>query len=237
MFGRIARRYDLLNHLLSFNLDRRWRRAAARELAPEPGQRLLDLCGGTGDLTLELSSHGRPDLVVCCDFSHPMLTLAAEKFRRRGLSRGCLVLEADGLKLPFPDASFDGVTAAFGVRNLENLETGLREIHRVLRPGGRFVILEFSTPTAPVLSGLYRLYLDRLLPRIGDGISGKAGPYGYLARTIGDFPDQAALAGRIRECGFAACGWQNLTGGIVAIHTAFKGPGEHSQGGRRAALG
>ena len=116
----------------------------------------------------------------------------------------------------------DAVFIAFGVRNFVDLDRGLREVHRVLRCGGRLVVLEFSTPTQPFVAGLYRFYLRWLLPRIGDGISRRQGPYGYLARTIAEFPDQAHLAGRIRENGFAACGWKNLTGGIVAIHTAFK---------------
>ena len=222
MFGAIAPRYDLMNHLLSANQDRRWRRIAAREVADERGGTLLDLCGGTGDQTLELARACRPDLIVCCDFSHPMLRRALAKFARRPRADRCRVLEADGPRLPLPDGCMDAVFIAFGVRNFEDLDRGLREVHRVLRSGGRLVVLEFSTPTQPLLAGLYRFYLRWLLPRIGDGIARRQGPYGYLARTIAEFPDQARLAGRIRENGFAACGWKNLTGGIVAIHTAFK---------------
>lgn len=220
MFNRISGRYDFLNHLLSLNLDRRWRRAAARRLAGGPAGRVLDLCGGTGDLSIAVQRDQTPDLIVCCDFSHEMLRRAAEKFRGDALAQNCLILEADALRLPFRDQAFDAVTIGFGVRNFVDLDAGLREIHRVLRPGGRMVILEFSHPTAPVISGLYRFYLARILPRIGDRVSGNDGPYGYLARTIAGFPDQPTLAGRIREIGFAACGWENLTGGIVAVHTA-----------------
>jgi demethylmenaquinone methyltransferase/2-methoxy-6-polyprenyl-1,4-benzoquinol methylase len=126
------------------------------------------------------------------------------------------------LNLPFPEASFDAVTVAFGVRNLSDMDRGLREMLRVLKPGGKLVVLEFSRPTAPVLSGLYRFYLGRILPRIGDGVSGKDGPYRYLARTIADFPEASVLAGRIREAGFAACEWSTMTGGVVAAHTAVK---------------
>jgi demethylmenaquinone methyltransferase/2-methoxy-6-polyprenyl-1,4-benzoquinol methylase len=224
MFNRIAHRYDLLNHLLSANFDRRWRRLAARELSGQPGLRVLDLCGGTGDLSIEVARSGGVDRVVCCDFAHDMLTRAAAKFRRRSIASRCLVLEADGLRLPFVDASFDAVTVGFGVRNFVDLAAGLGEILRVLRPGGRLVILEFSTPSLPLLDRLYGIYLGRILPRLGDRVAGNRGPYGYLARTIVDFPDPAGLAGQIREAGFAACGWTRISGGIVAIHTAFKAP-------------
>jgi demethylmenaquinone methyltransferase/2-methoxy-6-polyprenyl-1,4-benzoquinol methylase len=222
MFGSIARRYDLLNHLLSLNLDRSWRRRTALEIAAESPHRILDLCGGTGDLSLALARACPGSLVVCCDFSHPMLAVAERKFARTREGRDCAVLEADGLRLPFAPGSFDAVTVAFGIRNFVDMDAGLRECLRVLRRGGRLAILEFSTPTAPVLSGVYRFYLTHLLPWLGDRISGREGPYGYLARTISSFPDPPALAGRIREAGFAAAGWTTLTGGVVAIHTAIK---------------
>jgi len=222
MFNGISGHYDFLNHLLSFNLDRSWRRRALRELAPSPGALVLDLCGGTGDLSVLAAGADASGQVICCDFSHGMLEQATSKIRRKGLEARCAVLEADGLELPLQDGSVDGVTVGFGVRNFHDLDHGLREIHRVLRPGGKLVILEFSTPTAPGLSGLYRLYVERILPGIGDGISRKSGPYGYLARTIGTFPDQPTLAGRVRECGFSQCNWKNLTGGIVALHVAVK---------------
>ena len=222
MFNGIARRYDFLNHLLSLNLDRSWRRRAVETLGPSAGSILIDLCGGTGDLTVGLArSEGRP-FVICCDFAHGMLERAAEKIRRERLPDRCVVLEADGLNLPLPDESIDGVAVAFGVRNFHDLDCGLSEIRRVLRPGGVLVILEFSTPTAPVLSSLYRFYLSRVLPKVGDSVSGRDGPYGYLARTIGGFPDQSTLATRIRDRGFSDCTWKNLTGGIVALHRATK---------------
>jgi demethylmenaquinone methyltransferase/2-methoxy-6-polyprenyl-1,4-benzoquinol methylase len=222
MFGGIARRYDLLNHLLSANLDRGWRRAAAGRLPLDGAGQVLDLCGGTGDLALHVAGLEHAGLVVCCDFSHPMLLRAREKFSRPGPGDRCIVLEADGLRLPFEDGTFDAVTVGFGVRNFVDLGAGLREIHRVLRPGGRAVILEFSRPTGPFVSRLYAFYLRRVLPRLGDGVGRRRGAYGYLARTISDFPDPALLAGRVRESGFAACEWTCLTAGIVAIHTAFK---------------
>ncbi len=217
MFGAIARRYDLLNHLLSANLDRSWRRAAARALPPTPLERVLDLCGGTGDLTLAVCREREIGQVVCCDFSHPMLLVAAEKLRRRPAAGRPRLLEADGLRLPFRSGTFDATTVAFGIRNFENMGAGLVEIHRVLRPGGCLVVLEFSTPTSALLARAYGLYLKHLLPRLGGG-----GAYGYLARTIAAFPDPAWLAGLILESGFETCRFNVLTGGIVTVHTAYK---------------
>lgn len=224
MFDRIAGRYDLLNHLLSFNLDRGWRKAAVAELPSGVDDTVLDLCGGTGDLTVELARASAGRTVICCDFSHEMLGRAEPKFRRLGLAERCHSVEADGLRLPFRDSAFDAVTVAFGVRNFADMGTGFREIRRVLRPGGRLVVLEFSRPSAPGLRGLYGLYLKLVLPRLGDGVSRVSGPYGYLARTIAEFPDAPAVAGLVREAGFAACGWKTHSGGIVAIHTAFTHP-------------
>ena len=223
MFGAIAGRYDVLNHVLSLNLDRVWRRRAAIEACPVPGTRVLDLCGGTGDLSVALArGPAAPSQVVCCDFSRPMLARADAKFARRGLERVCVTVEGDALRLPFADAAFDAVTVAFGVRNLADMPAGFREILRVLAPGGRLVVLEFSRPSGPVLSRLYGFYLKRLVPRLGDGASGRRGPYLYLARTIGAFPPPDILAGTIREAGFSAVGWRPMTAGIVCLHTAFK---------------
>jgi demethylmenaquinone methyltransferase/2-methoxy-6-polyprenyl-1,4-benzoquinol methylase len=152
-----------------------------------------------------------------------MLQRAAVKFRRHRLADRCAVVEADGLRLPFADETFDAVTVGFGVRNLVDMDAGFKEMLRVLRPSGKLVVLEFSTPTASLLAPAYRFYLHRVLPRVGDGVSGRSGPYRYLATTISEFPEPAALAGRIREAGFGAVGWVTLSGGIVALHTALKG--------------
>ncbi len=223
MFGGISRRYDLVNHLLSLNLDGGWRRRAAAEACPEPGVRVLDLCGGTGDLSVALAQGSAPpSFVVCCDFSHPMLARAGPKFVRAGLDDRCVAIEGDALRLPFRDGAFDAVTVGFGVRNLVDMHAGFCEILRVLAPGGRLIVLEFSRPSGPVLSRIYSFYLRTVVPRLGDGASGRRGPYVYLARTIGDFPDPARLAGMIRDAGFAGVGWQPLTGGIVCVHTALK---------------
>jgi demethylmenaquinone methyltransferase/2-methoxy-6-polyprenyl-1,4-benzoquinol methylase len=225
MFGRIARRYDLLNRVLSANLDRSWRRRAARRLSPGGAGRVLDLCGGTGDQALAVVGENRAHTVVCCDFSHPMLLLAADKFARRGVAERCLLLEADGLRLPFATGTFDGVTVAFGIRNFADLQAGLGEIHRVLVPGGRLVVLEFSRPAGRWTSRAYGLYLRHVVPRLGDGAGGGAGAYRYLARTIGDFPEPTRLAEMLGDAGFSSCDWTLHTGGIVAVHTGVRAPG------------
>jgi demethylmenaquinone methyltransferase/2-methoxy-6-polyprenyl-1,4-benzoquinol methylase len=223
MFGGVSRRYDLLNHILSLNLDTRWRRRAASAACAQPGQRILDLCGGTGDLSMALVHDPSPaSLVVCCDFSHPMLSRALPKFAAKGLGDRCVAVLGDALRLPFRDGAFDVVTIGFGVRNLSDMSAGFREILRVLAPGGRLVVLEFSRPSGPILSRAYALYLKTIVPVLGDGAAGRRGPYIYLARTIGDFPGPDLLAGMIRDSGFAAVGWQPLTGGIVCVHTALK---------------
>jgi demethylmenaquinone methyltransferase / 2-methoxy-6-polyprenyl-1,4-benzoquinol methylase len=226
MFGAIAGRYDLLNRVLSLGWDAGWRRKAAAAVpdAYEPGAVLVDVCAGTGDLAVELARSRPAGLVVCADFSHAMLLRADAKLSRHALAGRYALVEANALSLPFGDGSVSAATVAFGVRNFSDRAAGCREILRVLRPGGRLVILEFSRPEGKVLPRLYALYLNRVLPRVGDWVSGQRGPYRYLARTIEEFPDAAGLAGVLREAGFAAVGWTPLTGGIVCIHTAIKGP-------------
>jgi demethylmenaquinone methyltransferase/2-methoxy-6-polyprenyl-1,4-benzoquinol methylase len=223
MFGRVARRYDLLNHLLSANLDRGWRRAAAGALPSGPLGPVLDLCGGTGDLTLAVARAREAPVVVCCDFAHPMLLRAARKFDRRGLASRCLPLEADALRLPFATGTFHALTVAFGVRNLVDMDAGLREMGRVLRPGGRLVVLEFSQPAGALSGPAYRLYLRHLLPRIGRRMSDDREAYRYLAGTIAGFPTAEQVAGRIRAAGFTDCAHRTRALGIVAIHTAVRG--------------
>ncbi|MBI4482022.1 MAG: ubiquinone/menaquinone biosynthesis methyltransferase, partial [Acidobacteria bacterium] len=177
MFASIAPRYDFLNHLLSACIDRRWRAFTARKLRealPGPPPLVLDLCCGTGDLALELHSLSPSSSVVGCDFCHPMLVLGARKAHR---ARRILLVEGDALRLPFGDNLFDALTIGFGLRNLESLESGLREMRRVLRPDGVLAILEFSRPRPSLLRPLFQLYLVHLLPRLGDWLSGHRGPY------------------------------------------------------------
>jgi demethylmenaquinone methyltransferase / 2-methoxy-6-polyprenyl-1,4-benzoquinol methylase len=213
MFGRVAHRYDLLNHLLSLNVDRWWRARTVARLKPilnRPGARVLDLCCGTGDLTLALARHGAAD-VLGSDFCHPMLTAA----RGKGLSR---LIEADALQLPFAAASLDLITIAFGFRNFANYRRGLEELHRVLKPGGTLAILEFSTPPNPAFNGLYQWYSTRVLPKIGGLLSGDSSAYTYLPESVRKFPDAPQLAAAMRDAGYSNVEFERLTFGIVALH-------------------
>ncbi len=223
MFGRVAPRYDFLNHLLSFHVDRYWRARTVRRLRKgleRPDACVLDLCCGTGDLLIALArAAGRP--VLGADFCHPMLVEARRKAARS--ASPCLFIEADALALPLPDACVDVITAAFGFRNLANYQQGLRETHRVLKPGGRVAILEFSQPVQPVLAGLYGFYSTRILPAIGRLISGDASAYRYLPDSVRKFPNADELAATMRACGFWSVEYERITGGIVTLHTGERG--------------
>ncbi|HZT31737.1 MAG TPA: bifunctional demethylmenaquinone methyltransferase/2-methoxy-6-polyprenyl-1,4-benzoquinol methylase UbiE [Bryobacteraceae bacterium] len=210
MFGRVAHRYDLANHLLSLNVDRYWRAHTVRRLRPvleRPDARVLDLCCGTGDLLLALGA----SRAMGTDFCHPMLTAARAKGAR-------FLFEADVLALPLADASLDLVTVAFGFRNLANYERGLREMHRVLRPSGVAAILEFSRPPNPAFNALYNFYSRRILPLIGGALSGSRDAYTYLPESVRKFPSGEHLAQMMRECGFERVEFERLTMGIVALH-------------------
>ena len=217
MFDEIAPRYDLLNHLLSLNIDKLWRSLTVREVRDvleHPGARALDLCCGTGDLSIALE-HGSGARVVGLDFCAPMLSIARGKSASR--ERIALV-QADATGVPFPDASFDVVTIAFGLRNLASVEAGLAEIRRLLRPGGRAAILEFSRPVVPVLRELFAFYFTRILPRIGGAISGSPGAYSYLPASVEAFPDQRRLKAMMERAGFSQVRYRNLSAGIAALH-------------------
>jgi len=216
MFGRVARRYDLLNHLLSFQLDRYWRARTARRLdviLSRPEARVLDLCCGTGDMMFALAGR-RGGLVYGADFCHPMLVEA----RRKAASRPAVVFEADALRLPLADASLDLITVAFGLRNFANYRQGLEELRRVLRPGGALAVLEFSRPPNALFARLYDFYSRRILPRIGALISGVAEAYKYLPESVGKFPGAEDLAKEMRAAGYAAVEFERLSLGIVALH-------------------
>jgi demethylmenaquinone methyltransferase/2-methoxy-6-polyprenyl-1,4-benzoquinol methylase len=221
MFSDIAPRYDFLNHLLSFNVDRRWRRRAIRALEWErrPSALYLDLCAGTLDIAREIARHaafrGR---VVAADFAEPMLRMGSHKVRGLGVDP----VAADALSLPVTDTSCAGAIVAFGVRNLADLDAGLREVARVLQPGARFVILEFTTPDSALVRVGYHLYFHRLLPRIGGLISGNRGAYRYLPESVAHFPAPAQLADRMRAAGFRDVRWTSLTFGIAAIHVGVR---------------
>lgn len=220
MFDRIAPRYDLLNHLLSLGTDFGWRRRAVEALAPAEGERVLDLCCGTGDLALALARSGAR--VTGADFSLPMLGRGARKARRRGAR--IWLCGADAVHLPFRNASFDAACVGFGVRNLADPLAGLREIRRVLRPGGRLAVLEFARPRRAALRRLYRLYLRGVLPAAGLLIAGSADAYRYLGDSIGAFYDQEAFFSLLRRAGLAPAPPIDLSGGIAAVYRARAGP-------------
>jgi demethylmenaquinone methyltransferase/2-methoxy-6-polyprenyl-1,4-benzoquinol methylase len=218
MFTSIAPRYDLLNHLLSFNIDRLWWRRAARSfrhILERPGARALDLCCGTGDMAFALARMARVSnpCIVGADFSHAMLVRALQKSRGASLTW----IEADALRLPIPDASFDLVTSAFGFRNLADYDAGLREIFRVLRPGGEVGILDFGEPKG-LIGRVYRLYFKRVLPAVGAVISGVKGPYTYLPASVERFPSPNAMLGRMRSAGFTDVSWTPYTFGIAGLY-------------------
>lgn len=221
MFSDIAPRYDLLNHLLSFNVDRRWRRRAVRVLGweREPGGLYLDLCAGTldvaGELVRQRGFHGR---VVGADFAEPMLREGLDKVRGRAVHP----VAADALALPLPDAACAGAIVAFGIRNLTDAEVGLREVARVLKPGARFVILEFTTPSSAIVRAGYHLYFHSVLPRIGSMISGNRSAYRYLPESVAHFSSPTQLAARMRSAGFSDVRWSSLTLGIAAIHVGTR---------------
>ena len=227
MFATIAARYDLLNHLLSVNTDKRWRRRVARTLhatlAPLPpsgkSARILDVACGTGDLSLTLFESGDAR-VVGIDFCRPMLRIASSKASRLGFE--VPFIEGDALSLPFSDRSFEAATIAFGLRNLAGVEAGFEELFRVLKPGGRVVVLEFSKPTTPVLRSLFRVYFTKVLPLFGGLISGSMSAYQYLPDSVSRFPDQIELASMMRQVGFAEVTFQNLSGGIAALHLGMR---------------
>jgi len=224
MFSSIAPRYDLLNHLLSLNIDKSWRRSAVSLMRSGANQQQplwLDLCCGTGDLSLEMLRQGAYR-IVSSDFSHPMLRLNLDKLRHRRGTAKISVVEADALTLPFPADTFDGIAIAFGLRNLESPETGLAEMRRVLKPGGRLVVLEFSKPTNALFNRLFQKYFFNVLPRIGAVLSRHHHAYTYLPESVSQFPDQARLAALFSSCKFERIGYVNLTGGIAAIHWGEK---------------
>lgn len=219
MFTQIAPRYDLLNHLLSLQLDRLWRKRTAKILRPvlqPPGAVVLDLCCGTGDLTLALRRSG-PARIIGADFAHPMLVQARAKS-----AAAVPFLEADALRLPFADETFDLLTAAFGFRNLANYEDGLREMRRVLKRGGTLAILEFTEPPEGIIGSVYRWYFRNVLPRIGAMLSGDREAYTYLPRSVARFFRPQQLSELMSAVGFGSVQARVWTMGTVALHTAVR---------------
>jgi demethylmenaquinone methyltransferase/2-methoxy-6-polyprenyl-1,4-benzoquinol methylase len=235
MFDRIAGVYDRMNHVMTAGLDRRWRERAVERAELEPGQSALDVCCGTGDLAFELArAVGSGGRVVGCDFSEAMLEIARSKDEERrigvtgpesnggGPAPAPVEFEwADALDLPYSDASFDAVTVGFGVRNLSDLQAGMAELTRVLRPGGRLVILEITQPTRPPLSTFFSLWFDRVVPVLGN-VAGDPDAYGYLPDSVRSFPPPAELAALMDGARLERVRWLILAGGIIAIHSGTK---------------
>lgn len=213
MFDRVAQRYDVTNTVLSAGLDASWRRATREALGARPGQTVLDVAAGTAVSTVELASGGVH--AIACDFSQGML--------RAGEARQVPKVAGDAMALPLADESVDGVVISFGLRNVADPDAALREFRRVTRPGGALVVCEFSSPTWTPVRTVYIEYLMRALPRIARAVSSNPEAYVYLAESIRAWPDQPALAGRLQDAGWADVAWQNLTGGIVALHRGRRG--------------
>jgi demethylmenaquinone methyltransferase/2-methoxy-6-polyprenyl-1,4-benzoquinol methylase len=232
MFDAIAPRYDLLNHVLSMNVDRLWWWRAARQfrvVLADPDASVLDICCGTGDMTMALLKR-RPEgarPIMAADFSRGMLARGAKKFGGPGVGARAVgqpyavPLEADALHLPLQSASLDLIVSAFGFRNLANYEAGLREFHRVLKPGGQLGILDFSEPGG-VIGKAYAVYFRRVLPAIGRAICGAAGPYNYLPTSVGNFPPPREMLGLMNATGYKQCAWQPYTFGIAGLYTATR---------------
>ncbi len=223
MFSAIAHRYDLLNHLLSFGMDILWRKRAVACLGALDGRQILDMACGTGDLSIAVAKESGSVRVTGGDFSTKMVELAREKVAVKGLAGRVTIEPADALSLHYPDSRFDGVTCAFGVRNFADLDRGLSEMARVLKPGGRLVILEFTTPANPFFAAVYRLYFTRILPFAGGLISGNGGAYRYLPDSVYKFPGPDEFSDKIRRAGFESVEFTPLTFGICGIHSATKG--------------
>jgi demethylmenaquinone methyltransferase / 2-methoxy-6-polyprenyl-1,4-benzoquinol methylase len=225
MFDAIARRYDLLNHLLSAGCDRRWRRRAVRALHLTGRERVLDVCTGTADLAVEAvrSTAGAAREVVGVDFAGGMLRIGLEKTRRLALASRIHLVRGDATRLPLPDASVDAVTVAFGIRNVEAPAGACAEFRRVLRPGGRLAILEFGTPRAPGLRQVYGWYFRTVLPRIGRLVSRHSEAYAYLPASVEQFPEPDAFADMLRRAGFADVDRRPLTLGVVWLYVARAG--------------
>lgn len=222
MFSGIATKYDFLNHFLSVNIDKKWRRLVAKKLKSvldDENALVLDVACGTGDLSLELQRNAAAK-VIGTDFCRPMLEIAFDKNEKSATK--IPYVEADGMNLSFADETFDAVTIAFGLRNFSNWQNGLTELRRILKTGGKLAILEFSTPLIPGFRQAFQFYFSNILPRIGGVVSGSRGAYEYLPDSVARFPDQKNLVKMMQETGFSDVEYKNLTGGIAALHSGAR---------------
>jgi len=222
VFDSVATDYDLMNDVMSLGIHRLWKRLAIGMANIRPGQQVLDLAGGTGDLVLMIAPRVGPQgRVVLSDINNAMIRTGRARLLDRGISGNVEYVQADAERLPFPDNSFDCITMAFGLRNVTHKQAALDAMYRVLKPGGRLLILEFSRPAA-LLKPAYDFYSFSILPRLGQLIARDAASYRYLAESIRMHPDQKTLVGMLESAGFEGCDFHNLTGGIVAIHRGYK---------------
>ena len=223
VFDSVATRYDLMNDLMSFGIHRLWKRTAIELAGVRPGQRVLDLASGTGDLADRFADLVGPDgLVLMTDINAAMLVVGRDRMTDRGHAGNLAYAQVNAEVLPFPDNSFDCITIAFGLRNVTDKQQALNEMARVLRPGGRVLVLEFSHPQGKPLQSAYDLYSFKLLPKIGKVVANDEASYRYLAESIRMHPDQETLKAMMEQAGLERCDYHNLTGGIVAVHRGFK---------------
>jgi demethylmenaquinone methyltransferase/2-methoxy-6-polyprenyl-1,4-benzoquinol methylase len=223
VFDSVADRYDVMNDLMSLGVHRLWKRFTIARARLGPGDAALDVAGGTGDLALGLAARvGPTGRVVLSDINHRMLARGRDRMLDEGVAGNVTCCVADAQRLPFPDRGFDCITIGFGLRNVTDKAAALAEFHRVLRPGGQLLVLEFSHPVLPGLAPIYDLYSFRVLPMLGKAVAGDAGSYRYLAESIRRHPDQDTLAGMLGDAGFGGTGYHNLTGGIVALHFGYR---------------
>jgi demethylmenaquinone methyltransferase/2-methoxy-6-polyprenyl-1,4-benzoquinol methylase len=227
VFESVAPRYDLMNDLMSVGVHRLWKNALVDVANPRPGERFLDVAGGTGDIAFRLLKRqgerggDRPDITVC-DINPAMLAVGRDRAADRGLLKGLTWTTGDAEILPFPDRSFDGYTIAFGLRNVTDIDKALGEAHRVLKPGGRFYCLEFSKVKSAPIGRVYDAYSERALPFFGRIVARDAESYRYLHESIRRFPSQRVLAERMRKAGFANVAWRDMTLGVVALHSGWR---------------
>jgi len=223
-FDRVAPKYDFMNSLLSFGIQRAWKRAAMRRLDLQPGDRVLDLCGGTGDLAhLAAARTGSRGRAVICDINRAMMAAGRRTYAGQPLTRRVDWTQGDAEQIPFPEATFDAAMVGFGIRNLTHLKQGFQEMHRVLKPGGKFLCLEFSRPTNAVFRTLYDFYSFNIMPLLGQVIAGSAESYACLPETIRMFPLPPELVAILEDCGFIAVDYHAMTNGMVVAHLARKG--------------